>query len=661
MKYFLYSLFLLCTLSSFGQFQRLGRSGGGNTGGNNQSFTGNKIAKFTRPPIDDYKIISKERDTITVDTSLTIAKEYKLNHLRKDRYGLLPFANTGQGHNTLIHNFESRQSSLPGSFAQSRHLNYFNKEDIKYYHVPTPVTELFFRSAFQQGQQVDAFFTINTSPRFNFSIAFKGLRSLGNYQNALTSTRNFRSSINYRTKNDRYHVKAHWTSQNLVNQENGGLTQEGLENFLSENPDFNDRATLSVNFENAENTLDGIRVFLNHHYVLNKRDSLNNYELRVGHQFNSENKFYDFNQTSATPEIFGEAFEQGEFSDRTDHEEYNNQLFVTLDHDKLGVLSFQGNLTNYDYSYDSILILDENNDGIDEVIPNALSGDIFAVGGSYKNKIGKLDINGDAQVNVTGNFDGFTINGNVGYAIAEDKYLKGAINVNSTAANFNHLLNQSNYLNYNWFNAPNYENVQTTTISGQLKAPKWVNVDASISTIDNQAFFGLTAVDALAQPIQSVQSFQTSETLNHLKVTVNREFKYGKLALNSTVTFQQVGGPKGVLNVPDFVTRQSLYFTDKLFKKALFLQVGFNFDYFTAFNLDGYDPVLAEFFTQNNEEIGGFPLLDFFVNMKVRQARIFFKAEHFNSAFTGNTFFSAPGFPYRDFNVRFGLVWNFFL
>jgi len=26
-----------------------------------------------------------------------------------------------------------------------------------------------------------------------------------------------------------------------------------------------------------------------------------------------------------------------------------------------------------------------------------------------------------------------------------------------------------------------------------------------------------------------------------------------------------------------------------------------------------------------------------------------------------NNYLSAPNYPYRDFNIRFGLVWNFFL
>ena len=77
--------------------------------------------------------------------------------------------------------------------------------------------------------------------------------------------------------------------------------------------------------------------------------------------------------------------------------------------------------------------------------------------------------------------------------------------------------------------------------------------------------------------------------------------------------------------------------------------------------MDAYDPVLAEFYVQNEQEFGAFPVVDFFFNAKVKQTRIFFKLEHLNSLITGNNNFAAPEHPYRDFLVRFGLVWDFFL
>ncbi|MEN0010776.1 putative porin, partial [Flavobacterium nitrogenifigens] len=115
-----------------------------------------------------------------------------------------------------------------------------------------------------------------------------------------------------------------------------------------------------------------------------------------------------------------------------------------------------------------------------------------------------------------------------------------------------------------------------------------------------------------------------------------------------------------ILNVPELVTRNTLYFSDYFFKKAMFLQTGITFNYFTKYFANDYNPLIGEFYVQNQKEIGEFPMFDFFINAKIRQTRIYLKAEHFNSSFTGNNFYSAPSYPYRDFMVRFGLVWNFF-
>ena len=39
---------------------------------------------------------------------------------------------------------------------KGKHFNYFEKDDIGYYEVPTPFTELFAKSTFEQGQVLDA-------------------------------------------------------------------------------------------------------------------------------------------------------------------------------------------------------------------------------------------------------------------------------------------------------------------------------------------------------------------------------------------------------------------------------------------------------------------------------------------------------------------------
>ena len=197
----------LCILLAGGLHaqRKLGRSGAprGPIDPQDSTFTRQgKATKIDKPDtkIEDYLIISYQNDTTYVDTTLTIKKDYKFNYLRKDNFGLQPFSNMGQTYNTLTNNFESTRL-MPQFGARARHFNYMEIEDINYYRVPTPLTELMYKTAFEQGQLADSFFTVNTSPQFNFSIAYKGLRSIGKYQHLLTSTGNFRFTTNYQSKN----------------------------------------------------------------------------------------------------------------------------------------------------------------------------------------------------------------------------------------------------------------------------------------------------------------------------------------------------------------------------------------------------------------------------------------------------------------------------
>src|SRR5690554_6795176 len=219
--------------------------------------------KKEKPPIDYYKIISTDRDTTFVDTTLTIRRKYNFNYLRRDNFGLLQFSNVGQTYNSLTYSFD-RLNLKPLFAAQSHHFNYKEIEDVNYYHVPTPFTELYFKTAYVQGQQLDAFFTVNTSPQFNFSIGYKGVRSLGKYQHILTSTGNFLFTANYHTLNKRYNARVHLASQDILNQENGGLNDSSLSLFINNDSEFSDRGRLDVNFEDAENNLEGLRFYGDH-------------------------------------------------------------------------------------------------------------------------------------------------------------------------------------------------------------------------------------------------------------------------------------------------------------------------------------------------------------------------------------------------------------
>ncbi|GAB1857059.1 putative porin [Flavobacteriaceae bacterium MHTCC 0001] len=611
--------------------------------------------------IKEYLIVSHKSDTTYLDTTLTIQKEYKYNYLRRDNFGLMPFANLGQTYNSLTYNFQNT-SMLPLFGARARHFNYMEIEDISYYRVPTPLTELFYKTAFEQGQLVDSFFTINTSPQLNLSIAYKGLRSLGQYQNILTSTGNFRFTTNYTTKNKRYHMRAHIVMQDLLNQENGGLKDEEILEFESGAADFLNRAIFDPNFQNAESILKGKRFHLDHVYnIFNKskqkkvsaskdvKDSIATYRLSLKHIISFKDKSFQYDQSTANS-IFGDAFSREGFRDRVTLEHLNNKVSLIYLNEELGSFSASLSNTDYNYGYNRLVVLN------DKTITNRIKGNVSAFEAAYKKNYKGFQLKGKGGINLIGDFTGNFIIGEASYNLTDDIFAKAQLSHSSKAPNFNALLYQSNYQSYNWQN--NFNNIETQQLALQINYKKLVGLSLDYSTISDYVYF---KQDETISDVEAIKAYQNDGAINYLRAKLENEIRVGKFALNNTVLYQKVDSGDGVLNVPELTTRNTFYFSSHLFKKAMYLQTGVTLNYFTKYYMNAYNPVLAEFYVQNERQFGEFPRLDFFLNAKIRQTRIFFKAEHFNSAFTGYDYYSAPNYPYRDFTIRFGLVWDFFM
>ena len=182
-----------------------------------------------------YKIYYLDGKEETVDTSLSITKDYKFNFTRKDNFELIKMSNVGHTYNNLGYNFS--HYDYPKMGALGKHFNYFEKDDIGYYEVPTPFTELFAKSTFEQGQILDALISINFNPNYNLTLAHKGYKSLGKYQSIKSRGNQFRLSSIFNSNNGLTNVKLHFTSQNLFNDENGGLDPDSIY-FFEQAPDY---------------------------------------------------------------------------------------------------------------------------------------------------------------------------------------------------------------------------------------------------------------------------------------------------------------------------------------------------------------------------------------------------------------------------------------
>ena len=641
------------------------------------------IKEMEEVTIDDYKIYYSDGTVKHVDTTLTINKDYHFNYLRKDYFELLPFANVGETFNKLGYDFQD-QKITPDIGARAKHYGYMEEDEIGYYEVPSPLTELFFKTVFEQGQLVDALITVNTSPRLNITLAHKAFRSLGNYINTLGGGTNLRFASKYTSKNYRYRQRSHFTAQRIENQANGGLDSLNVYFFEKAIEDFDydgflDRSRL-INNVNSDNTLIGRRYYIDHQYdaKLGGNDKMKNYEkpkiLTFGHKLNFEGKHFIFNNSTSNS-FFGTVSGTAIFETRTSLDVMDNELYAIYHEKNLGVLKAGLRLIQWDYS----ISLPENAKNPDEPYdygpnPTEIKASQLALSAYWKKTFLKFDFRAEGYFSAKKEYASQFISGSISRDFENGISTKAKLTLRSQAPNFNFFLHRSNFVEYDWYN-PSLKNQLTNSLNFSFGHPKWGKLEGQYELLNNYTYF--KNLEPVSRKVSSILAINKKEeelivspqqyqgTIQYLKLRFSQQLDFWRFTLVNTAQYQKVSheGDRSdflPLNVPEWNLRSSFLFSSELFNKALYLQTGITAQYFTEFFADRYSAHLGEFVSQNHTKIGKFPRLDFFINAKIQQTRLFLKYEHFNSDMTGYNFYSAPFTPYRDSSIRFGLVWNFF-
>ena len=629
---------------------------------------------------DYYKIFYLDGRIDNVDTTLNIYKDYKFNFLREDSFDLISFANSAHTYNKLAYDF--KDFSKPDIGARGKHFHYFEKEDIGYYNVPTPLTEIFAKSTYEQGQILDMLVSINLNPQYNFTIAHKGYKSLGKYLSTRSRGNQFRFSSNFKSKNDRSNWKLHFVSQNIFNQENGGLDPDSIyyfeqateyfvvDNFgnqiieedgsyrMIEYDGYLDRSRLGPKII-AEGSLYSKRFFSDFHYALIKKKSQNLNTLALNYQFTHEYKKIQFKDQSKNL-TFGDLDEIEEVNDLSRFIEQENKLILSSNINKLGNFQFSYSITNWKNSF-RIYENQSIDDLVLEIDPNQ-SNLSFDWKKLFKEYSFEFHINKSSKEKFKSDLIQLSIKGtpikNINFELSSAIIEK--------SPNFNFIFFRSAYKTYNWYN----ENLSTEKISNlfiKLSYKELLVLTADYNQIDNYTFFrestnALTGETDL-QRLAVVN--QADNKINYYSLKLFSKVDFGKFSFVNTARYQKKEqevslGNLSTLNVPEWVTRNTIMYSADVFNKSLFIQTGITFNYFTRYFADYYNPLISEFVTQNYKEIGEYPRFDFFFNAKIQQTRVFIKVEHLNSSFTGYDYYSDPFSPYRDMSVRLGLVWNFF-
>ncbi len=597
--------------------------------------------KVFKPTIQDYSWQTRFSDKKVFDTVLTADKTFIFSQYNnQDNFGRVPFANVGAGFQPLIfsHNAEQDLALLP--VRKSFLLR--TADEIKYYDVKTPTTAFVYHNAMRNGAVLQSTYTQNIGKQFNFAIEYTGLRSQGFYQNSLAANNNTQLSAHYESPNGKYRAFGHFLHTNINNQENGGIADVDL--FLNDASDFNNRENIPVNLTTANSRFAYRRFYYRHEF---RPFSSERFPFRLRHTIYRQSNKYYFSQEQPEP------FLSSSPDDLIPYPLSSKKYYVNLSNTVSALLDTQNFLLEAGVRHQHIVL--GIGDALSETfgIPLKQSEERLGVVGELQmNLWERVALNAGLEISGGKEFGSFIRSrNNLRFEPIPDYAVTAHVNFQSGSPTFNLLLNPSVYRQFN-YRLTDPKNEQITEVGGQLGL-KWFNTVAMANFIRVENY---TYLNAAAQPQQSTDALSISQ------LGGEATFSWGKFHLNPRVLFQSALSRKDLYPMPAFIGRANLYWQSRVFKGAAEVQAGLKAYYFSRFNSREFSPVLNEFILPGatGYAIGGKPIADVYVNLKVKKMFFFIEGQHFNAALTGNKSFAAPYYPVSDFRLNLGIVWYLF-
>ena len=189
--------------------------------------------------------------------------------------------------------------------------------------------------------------------------------------------------------------------------------------------------------------------------------------------------------------------------------------------------------------------------------------------------------------------------------------------------------------------------VRRLKFGGKLNIPHtntFINIGAE--NLQNYVYF-----NEKCMPVQhsgNVQVFSAS---------LDQKLNLGILHWDNKITYQ-TASDESVIPMPNLSVYSNLYLSFKI-AKVLDVQLGVDCDYYTKYKGLGYQPATMTFYNQNEIEVGNYPFMNAYVNMKLDKARFYVLVSHVNQGLTGSNYFMMQHYPMNPRKFQFGVSVDF--
>lgn len=529
-------------------------------------------------------------------------------------------------------------------------LYFDDASEIRYYDTQAPYSRLGVILGGQGRAMTEATYTRNIDYRSNFAFNYRGLFVDKQIERARRGDRNaqgvyYNFNGNYRTKNGRYHAMAAVIRNNQKVDEYGGVRnknpQTPLELF------FHD--TVKVRLANTRAIDLRREYFYYHEYHLTPL-------IEIFHEFKHYDQLVKLrSDINATPdrEFFPDRIitddEIEEFggsdgdliADRNKFDELSNKVGLagTVGPGWYQVY-YQNRDLNFDYRFLNEQVIDTLN------LPHShqqenLAGAMVRIGTENDMFLaGQLDYAEGGYYNIAGSIALKYFYGSIRQMKRRPAYIESAYR-----SNFNE-----------WYLNP--------------KGPVTSELNAGVLfETDKFRFDGGATFQRLTDYIYfskegdgRTRAFQNEGTVTALLPHVNASLWLGThWLLKGEAIYSVVGGKNPeVYPLPELFTNLQFSYNDISFQGNLEWQLGVDYHYKSPYFAPGYDPLIQQFYIQQEFLNPGVPIIDVFLNAKINRARLFVKYTNLFQMLAGYGYFPTPYYPGQVATLDFGFNWSFY-
>lgn len=561
-----------------------------------------------------------QKDSVFIDTIVNDFQIYNPAY-KKNFFMVGSTGNLSSPSYSLFLNIPNNSNFLNSSF-----LSYLTSNDeVVFYNTIKHYTNLYYFTNGSKNtnlQSISILHTQNINPYWNIAIHYNLYASDGIYANQKAKFSRFIFSSVYEKSS--YNARVFVKNQQFKTGENGGMTNM-LTNTQSLAP-----VNLPVHLYSAANKLRNLDLkFSQDISLVSASDSLINKELSISHSitYGTQKHFYTDNPGSFYSAIYYDSLST---YDSTRVHAFSNLFQLNYTQNKLYLFAgYQNTLLSYFSNVDS------NGYTVNSVI----AGSVFK--GSDYSAMGKL------SYNLTGFYrKDYSIETTFNYSLSKsNNQLELLANVFSRKPNYFY----SNFTSNNFIWDTAYQSQQII----ELVPSVWffknnIQIGSRIAQWSNYGYF-----DTLFTFNQLQKSVMYYSLFTEIKIPLKHFY------FHTHLLYQQ-NSASDIVDFPDVLLMQSINYHTYFFDKALFTQFGLSVNYFTSFYGRGYIPAISEFYVQQNKKIGNYPYVDFYINFKVKRARIFFIMTHINESKGNSNYYSSIDYPMQKRAFRFGISWNFY-